>query len=422
MSNPLTSPANFTRPDAAGDKALAAVAASAPPPAPAPKGALPAERPAPAPAQKPAPIDAAKYKADAPHDDDSDDAFDTLIGARKAEPAKPDAKPEADEPQAEEVHIEDTPAEPENPFKLPAAEKKNDTAPATEPQTPADPASHRARDYSKFHPDDAAILRKLPNELFAKYSVELPKLRAQAEKVKELEAKVAETSNGPKYLHEHPEAVILTPEYRNTVNDLQQTEFEANHYREQLLKIRRGEPWRVIEGFDKNGSPVYGPERPAPEGSQIDLQADIAVNAAYNRLMSDADSLKTKLSSLVSSHSTRAKAVVDEVRATNKRIFPDIDLEKLEGEEKQAADIIRKNIHPAFVDHPQSEALIYAGVHVTRLRRMLLETQEKLRKAEAALGVKQLAPAAAPTIGAAGKLAADPGKVMVNTKELYGDD
>lgn len=418
MSNPLTAPANFTTPDAVGAKATAAIAAAAPTTPP------PLSRPAPRPepAQKPAPIDAAKLRAETPEPDD-DAAFDTLIGVKppaRSGDIKPADKPAADDTPAEEVHIEDTPAAPD-PFKLPADPAKPTETPA-KPADPAEPVGHRTRDYSKFHPDDAAILRKLPNELFAKYSVELPKLRAAAEKAAELEKKVAETEAGPKYLHEHPEAVILTPEYRNTVNDLQQTEFEANHYREQLLRIRRGEAWRIIEGFDKNGNPVYGPERPAPEGSQIDLQADIAVTQAYNRLMTDADGLKTRLSSMVTNHSTRAKAVVEEVRAATKKLFPDIELEKLEGEDKQVADIVRNAIHPAFKEHPQSEALVYAGVHVTRLRRMLLETQDKLRKAEAALGVKQLAPAAAPTVGAAGKLNSEPGRVMVNTKELFGDD
>lgn len=421
MSNPLTSPQNFSTPDAAGAKAVAAIAAAAPPtPPPARASNTPQ---APRPADRPAPIDNSKLKPTADPIDD-DDAFDTLIGHKKP---GADTKPKQDEPAKDDKPADDTPPASDDdvdPFAIPAEPAKPEPAPAKADEQPTvqEPHGHRTRDYSKFHPDDAAILRKLPNELFAKYSVELPKLRAQAEKVAALEAKVAETANGPRYLHEHPEAIVLTPEYREAVNDLQQTEFEAQHYREQLLKIRRGEPWKIIEAWDKDGRPVYGPDRPAPEGSQIDLQADIQVNAAYQKLLSDADGIKTKLSSLVRNHSTRAQTIAEEVRATNKRIFKDVDLEKLNDEEKKVADIVRANIHPAFKDHPQSEALIYAGVSVTRMKRMLLETQEKLRKAEAALGLKQLAPAGAPTVGASGGLAATPGRELVNTREMFGDD
>ena len=424
MSNALTT--NLTKPDAVGAAANAAIAAAAPPPPP-PRASAPKAEPA---AQRNEPIDAAKFTATARSErpmaekiDDSDDDFDAHVGLKK-----PDPKPKTEDQAGDEgeVHIEDTPASDENPFAIPA--KKDEPKPAeADPEPPkpgdkhAEPNAHRSRDYSKFHPDDAAILKKLPNELYAKYSVELPKLREQAKKAAELEAKLTETAKGPQYLHEHPEAVVLTPEYRTAVNDLQQTEFEAQHYREQLLKIRRGESWKTIDGWTKEGQPVYGAERKAPEGNTIDLEADVAVSGAYNKLLRDADGLKTQLSSLVSSHSTRAQRVVEEVRTSTRKLFPDIELDKLEGEDKQVAEIIKKAIHPAFANHPQSEPLIYAGVQITRMRRMLLETQEKLRKAEAALGVKQLAPAAAPTVGSGGKVTKPAGE-MVNTKELFGDD
>lgn len=59
---------------------------------------------------------------------------------------------------------------------------------------------------------------------------------------------------------QHPEAYQLSPEFRELQVDYQKISFEAKHWGEQLALCKLGKNIRDIEGYDKNGNPIFSKE------------------------------------------------------------------------------------------------------------------------------------------------------------------
>lgn len=138
--------------------------------------------------------------------------------------------------------------------------------------------SPKGRDYSKFSQEDAKYLKQMSNEAFEHFS-------KRAEENSTLQKQLDETKAVDV---DHPDAYVLSDEYRDAYTNLTKAQQEQQHWRSQLIKIRNGEAWQNIEGYDDGGRMVI-----AKQGYKPTQQAEIDVEMAMN----EAAGLNRKFSS-----------------------------------------------------------------------------------------------------------------------------
>ncbi len=159
-------------------------------------------------------------------------------------------------------------------FPAPPEETEDETADETvtpEPVTNGKPA----RDYTQFDPEVAAILKKLPNGLYEKFSTKLSEWKKAADELPAAQAEIQKLSEGkPRFLSEHPEAYKLTTEYSTALKDYQDASQESSHWQSQLKNIKQGLPWVMLE-VNAQGE-IVGRNMPAPTDGKTDVDAELA--------------------------------------------------------------------------------------------------------------------------------------------------
>lgn len=139
-------------------------------------------------------------------------------------------------------------------------------------------AKPSTRDYSKYDKEDAKYLRQMSNEAFEHFS-------KRAEELQELEKKTAAAA----HTADHPDAYVLSDEYRDAYANLSKAQQEQQHWREQLIHIRKGDEWRTIQGYDKEGRMVLGQSANKPtQQAEIDVEMALQEAVTLNRKFSDA--------------------------------------------------------------------------------------------------------------------------------------
>lgn len=138
----------------------------------------------------------------------------------------------------------------------------------------------KGRDYSKFSEEDAKYLKQMSNEAFehfSKLSEKSNKLQEEMEAVKQQAAKEVTTAD-------HPDAYILSDEYKDTYANMSKAQQEQQHWRAQLIKIRNGENWQNIEGYNDAGQLVIGKDAFKPtQQSEIDVEMAMQEAAGLSR-------------------------------------------------------------------------------------------------------------------------------------------
>ena len=193
-------------------------------------------------------------------------------------------------PKVEEPAVVETPApkvvEPLKPLPKAAEPAKVESAKIQPILPPA--AQPKARDYTGFTPEEQAVLKAMSNEAFNYTS------RALKEK-KELE-KFRDAS-----FLQHPQAFTLDPAYNKLVEDATYFTREGEYWQEQLVKIKSGEQWTPIVGWNANGSPQLGAAgQPTP-------QAEEQVRMAMNQCFNAAGQSQQKLKEFASNYQQRVQ-------------------------------------------------------------------------------------------------------------------
>ena len=136
------------------------------------------------------------------------------------------------------------------------------------------------RDYSKYSEEDAKYLRQMSNEAFEHFS---KRSQEAAELAKQLEDAKSNKSDV-----DHPDAYVLSDEYKENYANYAKSQREQQHWRDQLIKIRNGEPWQNIEGYDKSDSIVIskGTFKPTQQ-AEIDVEMALQEAVGLNRKISD---------------------------------------------------------------------------------------------------------------------------------------
>lgn len=151
----------------------------------------------------------------------------------------------------------------------------------TEPQKPAEPAKVKTqlpeRDYTGIPEEDKETFRRMPRESFDKLKplyLEHGKFKAEIDGLKQQLAEASKKSPNalPDAYYSHPEAYKLDPEYNNAVAAVNTANWCAGFWKEQLVKISKGEPYQLLDTNDK-GQIIILPDKLEPsEAGRIDIE------------------------------------------------------------------------------------------------------------------------------------------------------
>lgn len=143
---------------------------------------------------------------------------------------------------------------------------------------PVEPSSREAvlRDLgvedSKF-----GLFKQMSNDAF-NYNVEvLRNYKEAVAKQTELQEKYDKADKMPDSYYDHPEGYTLSKDYKDLVAKSQQASYEYNHYVEQMKKIRAGEKWHDLVGYNQDGSPQL-------QEKEADTNGEVQVNQMLNAL------------------------------------------------------------------------------------------------------------------------------------------
>jgi hypothetical protein len=166
----------------------------------------------------------------------------------------------------------------------------------------------KGRDYSKFSEEDAKYLKQMSNDAFEHFS----KRAEENHKLQEALTEAKETSATA----DHPDAYLLSDDYKEAATNLTKAQQEQAHWRAQLIKIRNGESWHNIEGYDKTGQLMVSKDVYKPtQQSEIDVEMAMQEAAGLGRKFND------KLESVSKSYNNSYKDAVQLLEHEQKTNF-----------------------------------------------------------------------------------------------------
>src|ERR1017187_160472 len=91
---------------------------------------------------------------------------------------------------------------------------------------------------------------------------------------------------------QHEQGYTLAPEYQDLQSKAYMANVEGQAWKQQLLNIRAGKPFRDVVGFNDNGTPKFGDEQPATD------EADIRLSNNMQKCMSFAQQYQGQLQNI----------------------------------------------------------------------------------------------------------------------------
>lgn len=157
--------------------------------------------------------------------------------------------------------------------KLPEIKTETTPEPAIKTTVPAG-----QRDYSIFTEAEKPLAKALNNQQFALLSAtrqnEVKVKTELAEAKTKLDAIAKDPNAIPQEWHNHPEAYTLHPQFQAGYQVYQQAQFEADFYRQQLIKIENNEEFQTIRGYDKRtGQPVLSELQKPTANDKVNMQS-----------------------------------------------------------------------------------------------------------------------------------------------------
>jgi hypothetical protein len=139
----------------------------------------------------------------------------------------------------------------------------------------------KARDYSKYGEEDAKYLKQMSNEAFEHFA-------KKTEETSALQQKLDSTSDKERITADHPDSYILSEDYKEIYGKLSQAQQEQQHWRGQLLKIRNGDAWQNVEGYNDKGQLVMQKESFKPtQQAEIDVEMALQEAVSLGRKFTD---------------------------------------------------------------------------------------------------------------------------------------
>lgn len=287
---------------------------------------------------------------------DFDNGDSTAFDTNKA-PEKPVETPAAETPN--ETTTEET-----DPFDLPkdVSEAIKSTKSSDKPveeqktETPTNQTTtQQGRDYSNLPDEVVSVLKKLPNQTYNAVREQLPKWYEAFKKQGEI----------PKYFTQHPEAYKLDTGYNQIQNELETDRFEVGALKDALIAIKQNKPFDLLTGYDAEGNPVFKTVNPERNGHNPSIELELT--EAYRRAQANYDKSFQGFKSYPERFQAKIKEEREFINSSFKKIFKDIDPEKLTPEEKNYAPLLEKIIPDSVTAEDARKIAHYAMIGNLRM-------------------------------------------------------
>ena len=253
---------------------------------------------------------------------------------------KAEAKPAE---QKTETPVEETPSDEADPFDLPkdVTEAIKSTKPKTEEKiekteiakTTETPQNQQGRDYSNLPDEVVSVLKKLPNQTYNAVREQLPKWYEAFKKQADI----------PKHYTQHPEAYKLDTGYNQVQAELETDRFEVGSLKNAIVALKQNKPFELLEGYDAEGNPVFKTIQPSRNGAH-DPALELELTEAYRRAQSNYEKSFNGFKTFPDKYKTKLAEEREFINSSFKKIFKDIDPDKLTSEEQTYAPLLEKII------------------------------------------------------------------------------
>lgn len=274
---------------------------------------------------------------------------------------KPDTKVEKEE------MTEETPSDEADPFDLPkdVSEAIKSTKPKTEeksetPQktetTQSQQTTQQGRDYSNLPDEVVSVLKKLPNQTYNAVREQLPKWYEAFKKQAEI----------PKHYTQHPEAYKLDTAYNQVQAELETDRFEVGSLKNALVSMKQGKAFELLEGYDGEGNPVFKTVQPG-RGGVHDPALELELTEAYRRAQANYEKSFNGFKTFPERYKAKIAEEREFINGSFKKIFKDIDPEKLTPEEQSYAPLLQKIIPDSVTAEDARKIAHYAMIGNLRM-------------------------------------------------------
>jgi hypothetical protein len=253
---------------------------------------------------------------------------------------KAEAKPAE---QKTETPVEETPSDEADPFDLPkdVTEAIKSTKPKIEEKiekaeiakTTETPQNQQGRDYSNLPDEVVSVLKKLPNQTYNAVREQLPKWYEAFKKQADI----------PKHYTQHPEAYKLDTGYNQIQAELETDRFEVGSLKNAIVALKQNKPFELLEGYDAEGNPVFKTIQPG-RGGQHDPALELELTEAYRRAQSNYEKSFNGFKTFPDKYKSKIAEEREFINSSFKKIFKDIDPDKLTSEEQTYAPLLEKII------------------------------------------------------------------------------
>lgn len=302
----------------------------------------------------------------------------------------------------------DTNKTPEKPVEAPAAETTNETTPEeTDPfDLPKDvseaikstksadkpveeqktetsttpPQNQQGRDYSNLPDEVVSVLKKLPNQTYNAVREQLPKWYEAFKKQGEI----------PKYFTQHPEAYKLDTGYNQIQNELETDRFEVGTLKDALINIKQNKPFELLTGYDAEGNPVFKTVNPDRNGHNPSIELELT--EAYRRAQTNYEKSFQGFKSYPERFQAKIKEEREFINSSFKKIFKDIDPDKLTPEEKNYAPLLEKIIPDSVTAEDARKIAHYAMIGNLRMAKAFQNYIAQQKTKPAVIPVPQAGP------------------------------
>ena len=321
---------------------------------------------------------------------------------------KAEAKP-AEQPV--EAPVEENKTDESDPFDLPkdVTEAIKSTKPKTEEKVEApqktettQTQNQQGRDYSNLPDEVVSVLKKLPNQTYNAVREQLPKWYEAFKKQAEI----------PKHYTQHPEAYKLDTGYNQIQTELETDRFEVGSLKNALVALKQNKPFELLEGYDAEGNPVFKTVQPG-RGGQHDPALELELTEAYRRAQSNYEKSFNGFKTFPDRYKTKLAEEREFINSSFKKIFKDIDPDKLTPEEQTYAPLLAKIIPDSVTAEDARKIAHYAMVGNLRMAKAF---QAYIAQQKQKPGV--IPP---PSAGPMGKSTGGD-DIPLGDREMFGDD
>ena len=293
---------------------------------------------------------------------DFDNNDSTAFDVNKLIP-KPDKNPESDGDNDDSQQAEQT--EEQDPFDLPKevseaikSTKSKETpveAQKSETTQTQTQQNQQGRDYNNLPDEVVSVLKKLPNQTYNAVREQLPKWYEAFKKQAEI----------PKHYTQHPEAYKLDTQYTQIQNELETDRFEVGALKDALIAAKQNKPFELLTGYDEKGDPVFKTVQPNRNGH--DPAIELELTEAYRRAQANYEKSFQGFRTFPDRYKAKLAEEREFINSSFKKIFKDIDPEKLTPEEKNYAPLLEKIIPDSVTAEDARKIAHYAMVGNLRM-------------------------------------------------------